>query len=155
MKPLQPSRRARTGRGAALRAGLAIRRRGAATVELALCLPVLLTVALGMIETCNAVFLQARLQSAAFEAVRVATRPTTAETAAASSTTVSADAATLCTQLGVNSPTITINPSSLASVTPQTLVTVTISAPLNKNSVTMFVLPSSLTLTASATMIVQ
>lgn len=108
-----------------------------------------------MIETCNAVFLQGRLQSAAFEACRVATRPTTSETAAASAATVQTDAQTLCTQLGINSPTITISPSSLTALPPQTLVTVTISAPFNKNSVTMYVLPSSLTLSASATMIVE
>lgn len=154
MNATQPIRasRVRQHRSARFRA---VRRRGSATVELAICLPVLLTAALGMIETCNAVFLQGRLQSAAFESCRVAVRPTTAENAAATASTVQSDAQTLCTQLGINSPTITISPSSLASLAPQTLVTVTISAPFNKNSVTMYVLPSSLTLTASATMIVE
>ena len=61
------------------------RRSGFATVELALCLPILLTTALGMIETCNVVFVQARMQSAAFEAARLATRPTTAQAVAATS----------------------------------------------------------------------
>lgn len=130
-------------------------RPGAAAVELALCLPILLTTALGMIETCNVVFVQARMQSAAFESVRLATRPTTSQAVAATASQVTADANTLLTQLGVSNATVTLSPASLASVTPGTTVTVTITAPLVKNSVTCLVLSSSLTLTAQATMIVE
>jgi Flp pilus assembly protein TadG len=130
-------------------------RRGAAAVEMALCLPILLTTALGMIETCNVVFLQARMQSAAFEAARLATRPTTAQLVAATSSQVTSDANTLLTQLGVSNATITLSPASWTTLTPSTTVTVTIAAPLNKNSVTCLVLSSSLNLTAQATMIVE
>ncbi len=130
-------------------------RSGAAAVELALCLPILLTTALGMIETCNVVFVQARLQSAAFEAARLATRPTTAQAVAATASQVTTDATTLLTQLGVVGGTVTLSPASLASVTPGTTVTVTISAPFSSNSVTCMVLSSALKLTAQATMIVE
>jgi Flp pilus assembly protein TadG len=130
-------------------------RRGAAAVELALCLPILLTTALGMIETCNVVFLQARMQSAAFEAARLATRPTTSAAVAATAAQVTADANTLLTQLGVTGATVTLSPASLSSVTPGTTVSVSITAPLSKNSATCLVLSSSLSLTAQATMIVE
>jgi hypothetical protein len=108
-----------------------------------------------MIETCNVVFVQARLQSAAFEAARLATRPTTAQAVAATASQVTTDATTLLTQLGVVGGTVTLSPASLASVTPGTTVTVTISAPFSSNSVTCMVLSSALKLTAQATMIVE
>jgi hypothetical protein len=108
-----------------------------------------------MIETCNVVFVQARMQSAAFEAARLATRPTTAQAVAATAGQVTADANTLLSQLGVSGATVTLSPASLASVTPGTTVTVTISALLSQNSVTCLVLSSGLKLTAQATMIVE
>jgi Flp pilus assembly protein TadG len=131
------------------------RRLGTATVELALCLPVLLTTALGMIESCNVVFVQARMQSAAFEAARYATRPTTAQAVAATSTQVTAYANTLLAELGVSGSTVTLNPSSWASSTPGNSVTITISTPLSKNTVTCLVIGNTLTLTAQATMIME
>jgi Flp pilus assembly protein TadG len=133
----------------------AAKRRGVAAVELALCLPVLLATSLGMIETCNVMFVQARMQSAAFEAARYATRPTTSTQTAATAAQVTTYANTLLTQLGVTGATVTLNPASLASAAPQSLVTVTISAPLSQNSVTSFVIASSMVLTAQATLIIE
>ena len=95
------------------------------------------------------------MQSAAFEAARLATRPTTSQLVAATSSQVTSDATTLLTQLGVSGATITLSPASWTTLTPATTVTVTISAPLSKNSVTCLVLSSSLNLTAQATMIVE
>lgn len=51
------------------------RRRGAASVELAVCLPVILLIVFGAIETCSIVFLQQNLQLIAYEAARVAASP--------------------------------------------------------------------------------
>jgi len=130
-------------------------RLGAVTVELALCLPILLTTGLGMIEVSNVVFVQARMQAAAYESVRLATRPTTSTSPAATSTQVTTYCQALLTQLGVNGATITLTPASLTALPPQTLVTVAISAPWNQNSPTSFVLNSSLTLTTQATLIVE
>ena len=130
-------------------------RRGAATVELAVCMPILLTVGLGMIEATNVVFIQARLQEVAYESARLATRPTTAAAKAASSADVTAYAQTLLSQLGVNGATVTVTPSSLSNLLPQTLVTVSISAPWNQNSATSFVLKNTPTLTTSATLVVE
>lgn len=132
--------------------GLASRRLGVAAVELALCLPVLLITALGMIETCNTLFVQARLQSAAYEAVRYATRPTTATSTAATNAQVITYAGTLLTQLGVSGGTVTVTPANISSANTQTQVTVTITAPLSSNTVSTFVV-KTMTITAAATMI--
>ncbi len=130
-------------------------RLGAATVELALCLPILLTTALGMIEVSNVVFVQARMQAAAYESVRLATRPTTSESTAATGVQVTTYCEALLAQLGVNGATITLTPASLTALPPQTMVTVSISAPWSQNSPTSFVLNNSLTLTTQATLIVE
>ncbi|HUY92893.1 MAG TPA: TadE/TadG family type IV pilus assembly protein [Pirellulales bacterium] len=141
-----------------LRRGPAARRRkrlGAATVELALCMPVLLTVGLGMIETSNVVFIQARLQSAAYESARLATRPTTSNATAATSEQVTIYCQALLAQLGVNGATVSVTPGSLSNLPPQTLVTVSISAPWSQNTASSFVLSESLTLTTAATLIIE
>ena len=52
--------------------------RGAAAVELALCLPFLVTLSLGCLESCNLIYVRTRMNSAVYEAARTATRPTTA-----------------------------------------------------------------------------
>src|SRR5580693_6028070 len=93
-------------------------RRGVAAVELAVCLPILVAVGFGMIETSNVVFVKARLQSAAFESVRLATRPTTATNLAATAAQVQASSNTLLTRLGVKGATVVISPSSLANLPP-------------------------------------
>lgn len=131
------------------------RRRGVAAVELALCLPILVALGFGMLETCNLMYVQARLQSAAFESVRLATRPTTATNLVATAAQVQSNCSSLLTQLGVQGATITISPSDLSGLAPQTLITVTISAPLSSNAVTSLVLSNSIVLSASATMIIE
>lgn len=129
------------------------RRSGTAAVELALCLPVLLTLALGTIEVCNVMFVRTRMLSAAYEACRLATRPTTASTPAATSTQVTTYCNTLLTQLGIQGATVTVSPSSLASIVPQTQVSVSVSAPLSQNTATSFVIAKTMTIYAKATLI--
>jgi Flp pilus assembly protein TadG len=128
---------------------------GLAAVELALCLPVLLATALGLIETSNLVFVQSRIQSVAYEGARIATRPATATTNALTSAQVTTACNTLLAQLGVSGGQITLNPSTITGLAPQTMVTVTVTAPLSQNSVTSFVLNGSMTLSAQATMIIE
>jgi Flp pilus assembly protein TadG len=131
------------------------RRSGLACVELALCLPVLLATALGMIEITNLVFVQARLQSVAYEGARAATRPTTSTTLALTSAQVVARCNVLLAQLGVKNATVTVSPVSLANLVPQSQVTVTVSASLSQNAATSFILINPITLTAQATMIIE
>lgn len=128
-------------------------RRGAVTAELALCLPMLLVTGLGMIETINLVSVQARLQSVAYEAARLATRPTTSSATAATSAQVQAYGQTLLTQLGISGATVT--PPDLSNAPPQTVITVTVSAPWSQNSATSFLVSNSLNLSSQATLIVE
>ena len=135
--------------------GDASNRRGGAAVELAVCMPFLMALAFGMLEYNNAVMLKTRMVSAAYESARLATRPTTSEASAATSTAVVAYCNSLLTQLGVNGATVTISPSSLTGATPQTPVTVSVTAPFSQNSLTSIVIGSSLNLSASATLVVE
>jgi hypothetical protein len=50
-------------------------RRAAAILELAVCLPVIVTIVLGTIEAANSIFLKQSLTIAAYESARVATAP--------------------------------------------------------------------------------
>jgi len=143
-------------------------RRGIAAVELALCLPVLVVLALGAIEVCNVMYVRARMFSAAYEAARYATRPTTAATLAATnpdaaSNLVTNYCSTLLGQLGVNgaTPQLTVisnatsQAESITAASPLDLVTVSVSAPLSQNYITAYIINTSMTINASATLIVE
>lgn len=130
-------------------------RRGAAAVELAVSLPFLVALTFGMLEYNNVANLKTRMVSAAYESARLATRPTTSEADAATASAVTTYCNSLLTQLGVNGSTVTISPSNLSGIAPQTSVTVTVSAPFNQNSLTTLVLSSSMTVTANVTLIVE
>lgn len=143
-------------------------RGGIAAVELALCLPFLIVLALGAIEVCNIMYVRARMYSAAYEAARYATRPTTAATLAASSPESASNLVTnYCTtllgQLSVSGGTVTLQvlddatsqPKSITAAGPKDLVTVSVAAPLNQNYITSYVINTSITMNASATLIVE
>ncbi|WP_010582369.1 TadE/TadG family type IV pilus assembly protein [Schlesneria paludicola] len=130
-------------------------RRGAASVELAVSLPFLLALTFGMLEYNNKIMLRTRMVAAAYESARLATRPTTSQTSAASASSVVAYCNNMLTQLGVNGATVTVSPSNLSSVSPQTAVTVTVNAPLSQNSLTSVVINSSSSVTVNATLVVE
>lgn len=138
-----------------IRTGQQPQRRGAASVELAVCLPFLFALTFGMLEYSNSVMLKTRMTSAAYEAVRLATRPTTSSTTAATASSVTTYCSSLLTQLGVNGATVTISPTNLSNVAPQDIVTVSITAPFSQNSLTTIVISGSTNVTASATLIVE
>ena len=95
-------------------------RRGAATVEFALCASILFMVFFAIIEFSRAWQLQQAVRQAAFEGARagLALDATTSD--------VTTAAQTIMTAAGVASPTITVSPSTIAYTTPT--VTVTVSA---------------------------
>lgn len=128
---------------------------GTATVELALCLPMLLATGFGMIEVTNLIFIEARIQSASYESARLATRPTTSNATAATNAQVVAYCQSLLTQLGINDATITVTPNNLSTATPGTLVTVAVSVPSLPNSPTSYLLRNSVTLSAQTTLVVE
>lgn len=130
-------------------------RRGGATVELALCMPFLMALCFGMLEYNNSVMLKTRMLSAAYESCRLATRPATSASTAASAAAVTTYCNSLLTQLGVQGANVSVSPSDLSTATPQTVVTVTVTAPFGQNSLTSIVIGSSTVITSSAALIVE
>lgn len=99
------------------------RRRGAAAIETAVALPLLVILVFGSIELANAVFLKQSLNMAAYEAAKVITRPGDNNTLAT----------TRCQQVlamrKISNYTLTITPTVTARTPTGTQVTVTITAP--------------------------
>ena len=116
-------------------------RQGTASVEFALCLPILIVFVFGAVETSNAVYLQSGLTSACYEASNYVTD--SGNTSATAQTRANA----VLTSLGINGGTVTISPTVTASTALGTQITITCSAPLSSNSV-MFGVLGSRTLTA-------
>jgi Flp pilus assembly protein TadG len=131
------------------------RRSGLATVELAICLPILLIFALGTTEVCNWMHVRQRAMTAVYDGIRYATRPTTSGRQAASAAQVIDRCQSILNQLNVNGATVTVSPSNLTNILPETQVTVTIRVSMAQNSMSAYVLNSSSTITTSATMIFE
>ncbi len=100
-------------------------------MELAVCLPLLMIVAVGSIEATNAIFLKEHLTSAAYEAARRAT----ATVPWTSNDNPTKAAQYVLGQFGILGGIVQIVPTTVTSSTPAgTQVTVTVSAPLGSNS---------------------
>lgn len=104
-------------------------RAGSACIEMAICLPVMIVMLLGSIETADMVYLKEILKTAAYEGARKATAP--GQTSAAGQ----AAAQLLLTERGVTSGTVTVSPAVTTSTPTGTLITVTVTAPLGANSI--------------------
>lgn len=96
----------------------AYRRRGAAVVEMAFCLPILFTVIFAIIEFSRNLQIQQTVREAAFEGARAGI----ALDASAADAIAAATAITNAT--GVQNPSITVSPSQLTYTTPTVSVTV-------------------------------
>lgn len=94
-------------------------RRGAATVELAFCLPVLFTVVFAIVEFSRVLQVQQTLREAAFEGARVGIALD------ATSSDVIAAATAITNAAAIQSPTITVSPAQLTYNS--TTVSVTVS----------------------------
>ena len=108
------------------------RRRGAATVELAVCLPVIFLLSMGAMEGASLIFLRQAMVQSAYETVKEAVRTDGSQ----------AQGLVLGEQVlsfrGVTDQSITFNPSNVDQLDPGTPVTVTVSAPGDSNSVFPF-----------------
>lgn len=102
-------------------------RKGLATVELAVCLPVLVVLVFGFIEATNVIFLKQRLTSAAYEGVRKATAPTNT-----SADGIDAANAVL-TQFNITGGTVTVTPTVTSTTAALTQVSVKVEVPLSSN----------------------
>jgi len=103
-------------------------RKGIATVELAVCLPIMVILVLGFIEASSAIFLKQRLTASAYEGVRKVTAPTKTS---ADGITAAND---VLTQFGISGGTITVTPNVTAATATGTQVSVKVEAPISSNS---------------------
>ncbi len=104
-------------------------RRGVAAAEFAVCLPVIVLLVLGMIETCSMVFLKQSLSVAAYEGAHTAVRP------GATSADVRATCESILRDRQVNAANVRLSPSDLAITPEGEYMEVRITAPSNENSV--------------------
>ncbi len=104
-------------------------RRGAALVELAICLPLVVVITMGTIETCTMLYLKQSLKVAAFEGCRVGLIPS------ATSVNVSSQAGDILNSREVRNYTVTMSPPDPTGLRTGDILTVTVSANANANSV--------------------
>lgn len=102
-------------------------RSGAAMVEFALTLPLLLTIVLGTMETCSMLHLKQTLHIAAYEAARVSLVPKT------TSAQVSYAAQAILSDRKVLGASISISPVSFSTAPISSYITVTVTASSNSN----------------------
>lgn len=129
--------------------GASIRRRGVATVECVLCLPVLIAITFASIDLCSAMFLKETLTIAAYEGSRVGIR------SGGTDANAIARAEAVLTERGVtfDSGAVTISSPGFDSASTLDLVTITVQAPCATNlPVTGSVLFAGQSLAATVTL---
>lgn len=104
--------------------------RGTATVELAVCLPLLVTLVFGSIQACNLFYLRHALTIAAYEGSLAVSKPD-ATTAAFQSRVNN-----ILDSLGIKEAQVTLSPSiELAEMPPGVEVSITVTAPTGINTI--------------------
>jgi len=104
-------------------------RRGAAAVELAICLPLLVLLVMASIEACTMIFLDHSLTIASYEGVRAGINydGTNAD--------VLARANAIVNSRDIKDAKVTLNPPDVASAERGQTIAVTVSAPCNANMI--------------------
>lgn len=103
-------------------------RRGVATVELAVCLPLLVLFCFGAIEACSMIYLKQSLTIAAYEGGR------TANALGATTSDVEATCNQILADRGIAGGVVATTPSQISSANPGTYIAVEVSAPTTANS---------------------
>ena len=124
-------------------------RLGGATLEFALCLPMLVTITYGIIESCDVIFLKQSLVLAAQEGARVAVVP------GANDGNVRQQVRLILQARGVQEDSITITPANFPSAPFGTLITVDVVARVEQNTNSLFGLFSGRRINGSCTMIME
>lgn len=106
-----------------------VEKRGTAVTELAICLPLLVLITLGTVEACSMLYLQQKLETAAYEGVRVGCVPD------ATAENVRYQCETLLDSQSVSNYTITLNPADPSSLDQGDFLQVSVEAPCDANSV--------------------
>ena len=104
-------------------------RHGAAVIEFAICLPVMLVLVLGAIESCSMIFVNQSLNVVAYEAIRATVK------GSAQPGDGQARAQAVIAERRLNQAAVTFNPANPELANPGTPITVTVTAPTALNSV--------------------
>jgi len=123
------------------------KRHGAAVVEFAVCLPLIVLIVFGGIEAANMLFLRQTLVQAAYEGVKTGVK------VSGSSASATASAQAVCDGRNLNNVTITLTPSDVTSIQRGELFEVMVSAPGDDNSLFPFGPFAGKNVTASAVMV--
>ena len=123
-----------------------VNRTGAATVELAVCIPVIVILAFGSMECASTIFHRQALVQSAYETCKEAVKARGSEALALQRGQEVLDFR------GITGQTITMNPANTETLARGTLVTVTVSAPSDSNSILPFGPFSGQTMEVTATM---
>jgi Flp pilus assembly protein TadG len=97
------------------------KRRGAASVELALCLPLFVVVVFGAVELCSLIHLKETLKTASYEAARVAAKGSSFKQTAIDRATQ------IVSSRGITIESVTFEPSDLTTVAAGQYITATVS----------------------------
>lgn len=124
-----------------------IQRKAAAAVELAVCLPVIVILALGSMEAASMIFLRQALVQSAYETVKEAAR---AQGSEALALTRSREVLAF---RNIQDETVTIEPAGTEALDRGTEITVTVSAPGDTNSIFPFGPFRNREVSVSATMV--
>jgi len=123
------------------------RRRGSAAVECAFCIPVVLLIMFGTLETCSGVFLKEALTVTAYEGCRVGVRRR------ATATDVTNECNALLAARGITGATVTVTPNNFSALNALDQISVTVSAPTNGNSAYIFNFLADRSVSAKVTMV--
>lgn len=104
------------------------RRRGAALVEFAVCLPILMILILGSMEASNTIFLKQSLHASAYEGIRAAVR------IKGTSVTANAAAEDVLTARNIKKAKVVFSPASIENVARGERITIDVQAPVGANS---------------------
>ena len=104
-------------------------RRGAAIIELAVCLPILLMILLATVESCVMLQLKQNLAITAYEGARIGILP------GSSSEAVSLQCQMLIDDRGIEACTVSIDPEAISTMNVGDPLTVTLTADCGANSV--------------------
>ncbi len=105
-----------------------VRRKGAATVELSICLPLFILILFGSIEASNLIYLRESLCLASYEAARQAV------SLDVSQADIEKRAKQLLASRGITNPTVTLSPSDFNSTSGGDPVTITVSVPTSSQT---------------------
>ncbi len=122
-------------------------RKGGATTELAVCLPVIVLLVFASIEACSMIFLRQALCATTYEGVRVAVRDN------ATNTDVLARCQEVLDGRSIGGATVSLNPTNVSVVDPGDPITVSVTASCDANSIMPPWFFGGRSLTASSAMV--